>query len=382
MRTRTIMMMGIAALCAALAAMLTSLMSSVQPTPTATIQPSQPERAREIVVAARNFAPGERIDPDMLRRIEWPTRQLPPGAFSTIAQVSKANSTRFALSAIAEGEPLLSSKLSKPGKRPSLLRQLEESKSAVTISVNSVRGVAGFIQPNDRVDVLITRQAGSGDVAAAGGSGVYTDVLLQNLRVLAIDQQQGRSEKARPVRAVTLEVDQIDAQKLILGSNVGTLSLALKNTVETKTNSHTQRISLDDLPGPSGTSGSRVQGAPSVVTIIRGTASKRYGVVREHQPTRRPAPRPNSRAVPQLEAKQPVPKQPADQTVKPLGNSVQARRGPTPAQGIAPPRVPRPTPARTPNLAQSWAAQTTVTRSQANGSIGGGTTPSTRDSKN
>ncbi len=376
MRTRTIMMMGLAALCAGLAAMLTSLMTSLQPAPARVVQQPDPDRAREIVVAARNFAPGERINPDMLRRIEWPTEQLPPGAFSTIAQVTKANSTRFALSAISEGEPLLSSKLSRPGKRPLLLNQLEDSKSAVTISVNIVQGVAGFIQPNDRVDVLITRQAEPGDVAAAGGSSVYTDILLQNIRVLAIDQQQDRSQEAKPVGAVTLEVNQVESQKLILGSNVGTLSLALKNTVPTKPTGQTQRISLDDLPGPTGPSGGSVQGAPSVVTIIRGTESKRYGVIRDQHTAPIPAPR----TVRRLDARQPASEQPREPTVKPRGESVQAHRTRQPAQPIAPRRVPPPTLARRPNQTQSWAAQTTVTRSQTSRSTDSAL-PSTRDPK-
>lgn len=375
MRTRTIMMMAIAAVCAGLAAMLTSLMTNLQPAPTTAVHQPEPNRAKEIVVAARNFAPGERINPDMLRRIEWPAEQLPPGAFSKIAQVTDANSTRFALSAISKGEPLLSSKLSRPGKRPLLLNQLDDSKSAVTISVNIVQGVAGFIQPNDRVDVLITRQAEPGDVAAAGGSSVYTDILLQNIRVLAIDQQQDRSQKAKPVGAVTLEVDQIQSQKLILGSNVGTLSLALKNTVPTKPTGRTQRISLDDLPGPTVPSGGGVQGAPSVVTIIRGTEPKRYGVTKDNYTSQVPTPRSGRR----LEAKQPASEQPSSPTVQPLGENLQARRGQRPVQRTEAHRIPPP--ARQPALTQSWAAQTTVTRSQT--TTGTGNAPlSTRDPKN
>lgn len=355
MRTRTIMMLGAAALCAGAAATLTSIITRVEPPPKPTATERQPERSRQIVVASRNFAPGDRIDPAMLQRIDWPTSRLPSGAFSNVNAVAREGRSRFALAPIAKGEPVLSSKLSLPGKRPALLSELDESKSAVTISVNTVQGVAGFIQPNDRVDVLLTRKTKRGDVAAAGGSSIYTDILLQNIRVLAIDQSQNRTPKAKPARAVTLEVDQIEAQKLILGGNVGTLSLALKNTTA-KAPGHTRRISLDDLPGPTKPTNGGVQGSPSVITIYRGTTSKRYGVQDESLGQRNH----NNGAGGYQHA--------LDPNARPAKQSA-----PTPAAGgqqhiqaqhrtTSPSRIPRPINARTPSTVQSWSAQTTVTR--------------------
>jgi pilus assembly protein CpaB len=92
---------------------------------------------------------------------------------------------------------------------------------AVTIRVNDVEGVAGFVLPGDRVDVMLTRQQDKA-VAAA-------DVVLQNVRVLAIDQlADERTEKPSVVKAVTLEVEVTAAQKLALAATVGTLSLALR----------------------------------------------------------------------------------------------------------------------------------------------------------
>ena len=378
MRTRSIMMFGAAALCAGAAAMLTSIITSVQPVPPPTTETREAPRSRVIVVASRNFVPGERIDGSMLRRIDWPTKQLPAGSFSTISQASGNGATRYALARISKGEPVLSSKLSRPGKRPSLLNQLEESKSAVTISINTVQGVAGFIQPNDRVDVLLTRKTGRADVAAAGGSGVYTDILLQNIRVLAIDQRQNRTQEAKPARAVTLEVDQIESQKLTLGSNVGTLSLALKNNVARSPTSNTRRVSLDDLPGPTRATDTGVQGAPSVVTIIRGTKSQRYGVLKELGTNRGTA----THSIRRIEAKQGSEEQHQQpQQAAPVVEGFQAQRNPTGREQISAPRIPRPINARTPHTVQSWVARTTVTRTPRTNKEPAANAPSTRDSK-
>ena len=96
---------------------------------------------------------------------------------------------------------------------------------AVTIRVNDVEGVAGFVLPGDRVDVVLTRQ---GDKNSA-----VNDVVIQDARVLAIDQvADERAEKPSVVKAVTLEVDVTDGQKLALASAVGTLSLLLRKAGE------------------------------------------------------------------------------------------------------------------------------------------------------
>ena len=96
---------------------------------------------------------------------------------------------------------------------------------AVTIRVNDVEGVAGFVLPGDHVDVVLTRQ---GDKETA-----TNDVVIENARVLAVDQlADATRRKPSVVKAVTLEVDVADAQKLALASQVGTLSLLLRKAGE------------------------------------------------------------------------------------------------------------------------------------------------------
>ena len=160
---------------------------------------------------------------------------------------------RIALTAIEPNEPVLSSKITGPGQRATLSAMLRDGLKAVTVRVNDVDGVGGFVLPGDRVDVALTRQV---DKANAS-----TEVVLQNVRVLAIDQiADERTDKPAVVKAVTLEVDVIGAQKLSLAASVGSLSLMLRKAGEAN-NEYTRRITLSDLGTPSDAGGADGQTA-------------------------------------------------------------------------------------------------------------------------
>jgi pilus assembly protein CpaB len=139
---------------------------------------------------------------------------------------------------------------------------------AVTIRVNDVDGVAGFVLPGDRVDVALTRQADKNNT---------NDVVIQNVKVLAIDQlADERSDKPSIARAVTLEVNSNDAQKIALSATVGTLSLMLRRAGEAKA-ADTRRVTLGDLSngGPAVVEEGE---APRFATIGVRRASKRDDV--------------------------------------------------------------------------------------------------------
>ena len=163
---------------------------------------------------------------------------MPAGAFAKISDLM-TNGRRVVLTAIEANEPILSSKITGPGQRATLSAMIADGMRAVTIRVNDVEGVAGFVLPGDRVDVALTRQ---GDKNAS-----TTDVVLQNIKVLAIDQiADERTDKPSIARAVTLEVDIGRAQKLALAASVGTLSLMLRKAGEAKA-AETRRVTLSDL---------------------------------------------------------------------------------------------------------------------------------------
>ncbi|MBC7132079.1 MAG: Flp pilus assembly protein CpaB [Roseovarius sp.] len=196
----------------------------------------------EIVIAAAQLRFGERLTADKLDTIGWPADRMPQGAFTAIpALVGTSDETaRFVLESMEEGEPVLRSKITDPGQRAKLSTALTPGMKAVSIRVNDVLGVAGFVLPGDRVDVLLTRSDGNRGEA-------FVDVLLQGVRVLAIDQiADDRKDQPSVVRTVTFEVTTPEAQKLTLAATVGTLSLALRNAVSTETEAP-ERITTIDL---------------------------------------------------------------------------------------------------------------------------------------
>jgi pilus assembly protein CpaB len=193
--------------------------------------------ARTIVVAGKTLRFGDELTSSAMREMPWPENSLPAGAFGKIADLTSGK--RIVLLPIDVNEAVLAAKITGPGQRATLSAVLGTGMKAITIRVNDVEGVAGFVLPGDRVDVLLTR---TGDKTAAAN-----DVVIQNVRVLAIDQlADERAEKPSVVKAVTLEVDATDGQKIALATTVGTLSLLLRKAGEA-TEGNTRRVTLRDL---------------------------------------------------------------------------------------------------------------------------------------
>jgi pilus assembly protein CpaB len=224
----------------------------------------KPLATQTVVVASKPLRFGAELGAMSLREVPWPQEAVPSGAFSKIADLTTGG-RRVVLTGIETNEPILSSKITGSGQRATLSAMLADGMKAVTIRVNDVEGVAGFVLPGDRVDVVLTRQQEK-NIAAA-------DVVLQNVRVLAIDQvADERADKPSVAKAVTLEVEVISAQKLALAATVGTLSLALRKAGEA-TDGSTRRITLSDLP-KSGGSDDRF----SNISVVRSGHKFEYSV--------------------------------------------------------------------------------------------------------
>ena len=194
----------------------------------------------KVAVAAVPMAYGTDITPDKVKFIDYPTAAIPPGSFSTAQQLLPEGKQRFALMTIGINEPVLASKISGEGQGASIAALLPDGMRAATVRIDDVSGVAGFVQPNDSVDVLITR-------SPPNGTGQVTDVLLQNVRVLAIDQEAKNSDGTpKLARTATFEVAPLDAQKLALGQQAGSLSLVLRKPGEAN-NPVVETVSMNDL---------------------------------------------------------------------------------------------------------------------------------------
>jgi pilus assembly protein CpaB len=134
---------------------------------------------------------------------------------------------------------VLPGKVTGPGERATLSAVIAPGMTAVSIPLSETQGVAGLVMPGDRVNVMLTRTL---DLDQS-----YTDVLLQNIRVVAIDQTiDQRSEKPATIRSATLEVMPQDAKRVALAGAVGSLSLMLRKAGERSTGA-AGRISAKDL---------------------------------------------------------------------------------------------------------------------------------------
>ena len=179
-----------------------------------------------ILVATDTLAFGAPIGAKDVREVAWPAQLSPEGAFANFAELTK-NGRRITLSPFVRDEPIIASKVSAPDQRASLSTVIEKGKRAVTVAVDDVRGVAGFIFPGDFVDVALTRTDNS------AGPQNFSAVILQHVKVLAIDQMAGqRQEHPTVAKAVTVEVDPEQALRILLAANVGKLSLILRQPAE------------------------------------------------------------------------------------------------------------------------------------------------------
>ncbi|ESY09825.1 Flp pilus assembly protein CpaB [Mesorhizobium sp. M0615] len=196
-----------------------------------------------VVVASVALKFGDTLSADKLREVAWPTGAVPTGAFKTTKDLLAGEGSKQALQAIGVNEPILATKITGPGQRATLSAVLGEGMKAVSIRVNDVLGVAGFVFPGDRVDVLLTRTVRNAD----GVDQSFVDVLLQSMKVLAVDQVADESKDSPTVvKAVTLEVSTKDAQKLTLAAGAGQLSLALRQAAASKGET-TERVTVSDL---------------------------------------------------------------------------------------------------------------------------------------
>jgi pilus assembly protein CpaB len=253
-------------------------------TPASTDRP-----AGHIVVAAASLPYGVVVTSESVTEIPWFSDALPEGAFATKDDLLQGG-RRVVLSPLKRGEPVLLSKVTGSGQRASLAALLDEGKRAVTVRVDDVRGVAGFVLPGDFVDIVMIADEITGKRQS------YSDVLLEHVKVLAIDQIAGEAEgKPTIARAVTVEVTTEQAQKILLATNVGKLSLLLGRPIETGSDSN-RRITERDIgrvihePVRTPPPAAPVVAAPPPpsnlvkVSIIRNGESKEYTVTKSDDP--------------------------------------------------------------------------------------------------
>lgn len=186
-----------------------------------------------VVVAAADVNRGQTLLSEHLAHCDWPKEAVPEGAITDQSEVVD----RTATVPLMKGDLLFDAKLAPRGAGRGLAAVIPTGMRAVTIQTPNVStGVAGFILPGNKVDVLLSMSAQGVDDVTGGGS---TITLLQNVEILAVDQRidapQDNKMDPKELRSVTLLVNPTDAARLDLGQNKGTLHLALRNHADTDT---------------------------------------------------------------------------------------------------------------------------------------------------
>jgi len=229
-----------------------------------------------VVAAKVDLKMGTRLDKVMLTTVDWPEDSLPEGTFSSIEQLvgDKPDAAPIVLKTIKKGEAILPYKISPHGARGGLPSKIPEDMRAITIAVNEVTGVAGFVLPGDYVDVLHTTSIGRKDDKPV------VRVLMQNVQVLGVDQVSSEDEtKPKVVNAVTLLVTTEEGQKLALASEVGDLKLLLRNEYDASI-LEAKTLDLQDLVPTERPTKVKVYKRirRPIVEIIRGLDIKRESV--------------------------------------------------------------------------------------------------------
>jgi pilus assembly protein CpaB len=189
----------------------------------------------EVLVASRDLPIGVRIGPADLKWQTWPTAAAGP---SFIRRQDRPDALReftgsIARTPFAVGEPIREAKLVRTDGSGFMAAILPSGMRAISTDISPETGAGGFILPNDRVDVILTRRDKAAEKAA--GVEVHTsETILTNVRVLAIDQtiEEKNGQKVVVGKTATLEMKQHQAETLALARQLGTISLTLRSLAD------------------------------------------------------------------------------------------------------------------------------------------------------
>ncbi len=214
-----------------------------------TVRANSPRRQqsemKELVVATGDLPVGATIKPADLKIVKWPAESYPKGGFGKIEEVVD----RAVVSNVLAEEPLVVGRLSEKNAGVGLSSVIPPGMRAVSMRVNDVIGVSGFVFAGTRVDVLVT-----GEPPNSGGSGHMTSTVLQNILVISAGTKMQPNERGQPenVPVVTVLVTPEQAEILTLASAEGRIQLVLRNSTDDKTEKtggvHVARLYNNGVP--------------------------------------------------------------------------------------------------------------------------------------
>jgi pilus assembly protein CpaB len=271
--TRTLLVLGVALAVAGGASFM--VYRAVQNIPVREVE----VRSYFVAVAARPLPLGTMLQASDVKLVAWPQSSPVTGGFSKVEEVVN----RGLVDGVAENEPIVESKLAAVGAGAGLPPTITAGMRAISIRVNEVIGVAGFVAPGTFVDVVVTMTREQNNAISR--------IVLSNVQVLTsgtrIDQEQAKDGRAVPTTVVTLLVTPEDAEKIALAGSVGQVTLALRNPLDQETTD---------------TKGTRVAallGAPDPPPVVKNVGGIRRVV---EKPREAPAPAPSIYSVETIRA--------------------------------------------------------------------------------
>jgi pilus assembly protein CpaB len=276
MNIRTIATLSVAIVLGLIAVILVrNYLGAAKPAPGPTAGPTTP-----VVVAAQPIARGVPLDTKLLKVAYYPQDSVPDGVFHSITEVNAAGApARIVLRAFTPNEPILLTQVTGPGGKLNLSGVVDEGMRAVSLRSNDIAGVAGFVLPGDRVDILLTREVHSGDQSQA-----VTQVIAENIKVLGVDQSDDdAADKPVVAHAVTIEVTPDQAQAISLAQTLGNVSLTLRHVADatplTRKAMTGAALGFTTVPKPKVASDGHHGGGPEI-RVTRGVETVGYTVSR------------------------------------------------------------------------------------------------------
>jgi pilus assembly protein CpaB len=226
MNTQRVIVLGLALVAAGGAAFLVRGMMGGG-TPAVEAKPAPAIAMSEVLVAAENLQPGQALQPEQVRWEKWPSSNV-DASFIThngVASAEVAVKGTVVRSPILAGQPVASTAIVHADAAGFMAAMLTPGMRAVSVVTSPESGAAGFILPNDHIDVILTRKINNGSTPR-----VYSRMILSNVRVLAVDQtfKQEKDTKTVVAKTATLEVTPEQAEMLSTAAQSGQLSLALR----------------------------------------------------------------------------------------------------------------------------------------------------------
>ena len=258
MDRKKVILLVAALLIAGITAIMARSMFTGSAAPAAVAVMKAVEKGPQVLVATRALPVGTIITADSIRYQPWPKELIESAYFIQGAPEAKTPDNLIGTvvrNAVTAGQPITQGSLVMPGDRGFLAAALSPGMRAITVPVSALTGVAGFVFPGDRVDLMLT-QSVAGDT---GPALKVSETIMRNLRVLATDQrsktavnEQGESV-VQEFKMVTFEVTPGIAEKITVAQSIGTLSLSLRSIADNAAELE-QALASGSINMPQGTS--------------------------------------------------------------------------------------------------------------------------------